>query len=225
MPPAGTTPAPLPQPPERHPPDDVKNLKAQAASRKVTLTWSNPTAANFDHVAITRTFAEGTAAAAVYNGKAGRYVDTSVQNEVEYRYTVVAYDRDGNRSGGVVVSALPRQRLLLSPRDGARVKATKKGVKLSWARLKGADYYNVQLFFIPDLLAARTLASAQAGVKVLTVWPKKTTFPLKPSWRFGGKAYRLKPGLYRWYVWPGYGVRNDANYGPLMGKSAFVVIR
>jgi hypothetical protein len=225
MPPAGTVPAPLPQPPERHPPDDVKNLKAQVASRKVTLTWNNPTAANFDHVSITRTLADGTAGDVLYSGKAARFVDNSVQNGVEYRYTVVAFDSDRNRSGGVVVSAIPRQLLLLTPRDGARVKATKKGLKLSWARIKGADYYNLQLFLIPDLLATRGLATTQAGVKVLTAWPKKTNYALKRSWRFGGKGYRLKPGLYRWYVWPGYGVRNTADYGPLMGKSTFVVIR
>jgi hypothetical protein len=225
MPPAGTTPRPLPQPPERHPPDDVKNLKAQAASRKVTLTWNNPTAAGFDHVTITRTLPDATAAVVGYSGKATRYVDKSVQNGVEYRYTAVAFDSDGNRSGGVVVSALPRQLLLLTPRDGARVKATKEGLKLSWARIKGADYYNLQLFLIPDLLTTRGLASTQAGVKVLTAWPKKTTFVLKRSWRFEGRGYRLKPGLYRWFVWPGYGVRNAAKYGPLMGRSTFLVIR
>jgi hypothetical protein len=226
MPPAGTTPPPLPQPAGRTPPDDVKNLKAAAGSRKVTLTWTKPAATDFDHVTVTRALAGGGDTILRYTGKAVTFADSPLQNGVEYRYTVVAYDTDGNRSAGAVVTAVPKQSLLLSPRDGARVKATKKGLKVSWARMQSADYYNLQLYRVPDLLN-RSLrpAGAVADVKILSVWPKKTSFVLKPTWKFSGGRYRLRPGVYRWYVWPGFGARAEVDYGPLLGTSSFVVIR
>lgn len=224
-PPAGTTPAPLPQPPARTPPEDVKNVKAIAGSRKVTLSWTKPSAANFDHVTITRSLADGAESALVYTGAGTSYVDTSVQNGIEYRYTIVSFDDRGDRSAGVVVAARPRQLLLLTPKDGARIKSTKKSLKLSWARVKGANYYNAQLFFVPDLKAlGLDPAKAQAEVKVRSVWPKKNTFVLKKTWKFAGVRYRLRPGLYRWYIWPGYGARAAVNYGPLMGSSTFIVV-
>jgi hypothetical protein len=225
-PPAGTTPAPLPQPPGRTPPEDVKNLKAKAGSHQVTLSWTKPTSADFDHVTITRTLSDGSAATVVYTGSAASYIDRTVQNGLEYRYTVVSFDKGGNRSAGAVVVAVPKQPLLLTPRDGVRVKSTKKTLKLSWVRMAGADYYNVQLYLVPDLKALGLQpTSAQAEVKVLTVWPKKNSFVLKKTWKFAGVRYRLRPGLYRWYVWPGFGARAAVDYGPLMGSSTFQVVR
>ena len=223
LPPPGTTPAPLPQPPARTPPDDVRGLKATVASRRVTLSWTRPTAPDFDHVSITRTVADGGESTVVYTGKALTYVDRSVQNGIEYRYTVVSFDTDGNRSAGAVVVAVPRQVLLFTPRDGARVSRAKR-VRFTWARIGGAGYYNVQLYFAADL-RTQSLAPAkvQADVKVLSVWPKKNLFVLKRTWRFAGVRYGLRPGLYRWFVWPGYGSRQDVDYGPLMGSSTFVV--
>jgi hypothetical protein len=226
MPPAGTTPPPLPQPADRTPPDEVKNLKAAAGSRKVTLTWTKPAATDFDHVTVTRARADGGETILRYTGKAVTFADSPLQNGVEYRYTVVAYDTGGNRSAGAVVTAVPKQPLLLTPRDGARVKVTKKGLKIAWARMQSADYYNLQLYRVPDLLN-RSLrpASAAADVKILSVWPKKTSFVLKQTWRFSGARHQLRPGVYRWYVWPGFGARAEVDYGPLMGSSAFAVIR
>jgi HYR domain len=224
MPPAGTAPPPLPQPPDRTPPDDVKNLKAAAGSRKVTLTWTRPAATDFDHVTVTRSLGGGGDVTLRYTGKALTFTDTALQNGVEYRYTVIAYDTDGNRSAGAVVTAVPKQSLLLTPRDGARVKVTKKGLKIAWARMQNADYYNLQLFRVADLLNRSVgPTSAAADVKILSVWPKKTSFVLRQTWKFSGVRYRLRPGVYRWYVWPGFGPRAEVDYGPMMGSSAFVV--
>jgi HYR domain len=226
MPPAGTTPPPLPQPPDRLPPDDVKNLKATPGPGKVTLSWGRPAATDFDHVTVTRSLSDGSDVRQRYTGNATSFVDTQLQNGLEYRYTVVAYDSAGNRSAGAVTTAVPKQSLLLTPRDGARLKVTKKGLKISWARMNGADYYNLQLYVVPNLFKRGLQpASADADVKVLTIWPKKPSYVLKQSWKFGGVKRRLRPGTYRWYVWPGFGTRAAVNYGPLMGSRTFVVTR
>ena len=61
---------------------------------------------------------------------------------------------------------------------------------LVWAPAKGATYYNLQLI---------------RGRKVLSAWPVRPSFRLRRTWLYNGRRYRLEPGVYRWYVWPGYG--------------------
>jgi hypothetical protein len=55
------------------------------------------------------------------------------------------------------------------------------------------------------------------------VWPSKPRYALKTSWRFRGKRYRLTPGVYAWYVWPGYGARHLRRYGRLHAQGTFRV--
>jgi hypothetical protein len=53
------------------------------------------------------------------------------------------------------------------------------------------------------------------GRKVLTTWPAGPRIRLP----------HLAPGRYTWLVWPGLGPRSRHHYGPLVGKSTFVVTR
>jgi large repetitive protein len=82
---------------------------------------------------------------------------------------------------------------------------------LRWRAVRRATYYNVQLY--------------RAGRKVLTTWPTRARLQLRPRWRFEGRVQSLRPGLYRWYVWPGYGRASARRYGPPLGTSTFVVRR
>ena len=83
---------------------------------------------------------------------------------------------------------------------------------LAWARAKRASYYNVQLI--------------RAGRRVLSAWPARTSFRLRRTWLYKGRRYRLQPGVYRWYVWPGYGRISAARYAPRpLGSSSFVVTK
>jgi hypothetical protein len=82
---------------------------------------------------------------------------------------------------------------------------------LSWTPIRGATYYNVQLY--------------RGGGKVLSVWPAHADFQLRPTWRFDGRRYKLKPGRYRWYVWPGFGKRRADRYGRVIGAGTFVIVR
>jgi len=95
---------------------------------------------------------------------------------------------------------------LSTPGKGAKLRHPPK---LTWAKVSGASYYNVQLF--------------RDSKKILSVWPLKTSLSLPRTWSFGGKHYRLAPGTYRWYVWPGYGPRTASKYGKLLGGSAFLI--
>jgi HYR domain len=219
MPSPGTTPPPLPQPKDRTPPDDVTNLVATPGDATIALTWTKPTAKDFDHVIITRArTAPGALANTVYTGSASPFADRGVQNGIEYRYVVVAVDKAGNRSGGVVAVAVPKASALMSPKSGARIKKNAKSAKFRWRAVKGARYYNLQLF-----RGGERVLAAGTPVKVLSTWPTKPSFVLKRQWKYAGKRYKLAAGLYTWYVWPGLGPRSAAEYGPLLGASTFRV--
>ena len=74
-----------------------------------------------------------------------------------------------------------------------------------------AQYYNAQLLL--------------NGEKILSVWPVRPAYALKKSWKFEGRKYTLKPGVYTWFVWPGYGARSAVDYGELMGSRTFRIVR
>ncbi len=49
---------------------------------------------------------------------------------------------------------------------------------------------------------------------MLSAWPHGAAFQLGRTWRYGGKLQQLVPGLYRWYVWPARGSREQPRFGP-----------
>jgi hypothetical protein len=204
MPPAGT--APLPTPPARTPPKDVTGLKADAGDGLVRLSWQIPD--GVDHVVVTHQLSVGGDTQVVYTGSAASFTDRGLVNGLEYRYVVVSVDKTGNSSAGVAVVALPKATLLRSPKDGARLK---KPPKLVWVKNSEAAYYNVQLF--------------RGTVKILSMWPGRPALALARSWTYKGRTYKLTPGLYRWYVWPGFGARAAVDYGEMLGFSTFQIIR
>jgi len=146
----------------------------------------------------------GAGESVVYRGSAAAvYRDTGLVVGRKYEYRVAGLDEAGNRAErkADVVATGP----LLSPAPGARVKAPPY---LAWTAVKKASYYNVQLV---------------RGRKVLSAWPTRPGFRLRRAWSYNGRRYRLRPGVYRWYVWPGRGKITAGHYGRLLGSSTFVV--
>jgi hypothetical protein len=216
----GSPPPPPPPPRDRTPPADVGKLTATAGDRLVRLGWTPP-AKDFDHAVVLRALSDtASATTQVYSGKASSLVDRGLENGVEYRYTVIAYDAAGNRSAGAVAVATPHAAMLLAPKDGAKL-SRKRPPMLRWRVYPGARYYNVQLFRVPR--SAIASAATAADVKVLSAWPNKTRLKLGKKWKYKGRRYGLAKGTYRWYVWPGLGARSAATYGPLLGQQTFVV--
>jgi hypothetical protein len=191
---------------DRTPPDDVSGLKATGGGGQVTLSWSAPSALDFDHVVIVRSDATGGSPVSVYTGSALTFVDSSVSSGSEYRYVITAYDHAGNRSVGVALLVKPMPAILISPQAGARVKTAPL---LAWAPSTGVSYYNVQLF--------------RGGRKILSLWPSTNHVQLPKTWRFERHPYSLSPATYTWYVWPGVGARAAKRYGAVLGSSTFVV--
>jgi hypothetical protein len=207
-PPAGTPPLPIPPPPTI--PADVTNVRVTPLDGAARIQWN----AGGREVMVTRSTSATRSFSAigdesvVYTGTASSYTDRGLTNGVEYRYVVMAVDAAGNRSAGVAAVSVPRRNLLKSPKDGARLK---KAPKLLWALDSEAQYYNAQLLL--------------NGKKILSVWPVRPAYKLKKSWKFEGRKYTLKPGVYTWFVWPGYGGRSAVDYGELMGSRTFRIVR
>jgi hypothetical protein len=145
----------------------------------------------------------------VYRGPGGTFQDRSLKNGRRYRYDVSLIDQAGNRAVGTT-STVPTSSNLLVPPRGSRIPAVARP-QLIWKPVRNASYYNVQIF--------------RGRNKVLSTWPRQTMLRLKRRWRFGGKQYRLVPGKYCWYVWPGKGRRSKRDYGKRLGKSCFRIVR
>ncbi|MGZ8739504.1 MAG: HYR domain-containing protein [Gaiellaceae bacterium] len=209
-PPPGTPPLPVPPAPTL--PAEVKNVKVTPMDGAARIQWQ----AGGRQVMVTRSSSSNLKRSlaaigderVVYTGTASSYVDRGLENKVEYRYVVRAVDAAGNHSAGVAAVVVPRRDLLKSPKDGARLR---KAPRLLWTPDAEAQYYNAQLLL--------------NGAKVLSVWPKGPTYVMKKSWKFNGRKYTLKPGLYSWYVWPGFGARPVAQYGDLIGSRTFRIVR
>jgi hypothetical protein len=145
-------------------------------------------------------------ASMVYSGRSARFEDIGLRNRARYAYTVVATDAAGNAASVTAVARTGSR--LRGPRPGARVTVPPV---LRWASVRGATYYNVQLY--------------RGKRKVHSVWPSRPEVRLERVWRYGGHRGRLTAGMYRWYVWPGYGERSQRRYGRLLGTRRFAVIR
>jgi hypothetical protein len=139
----------------------------------------------------------------LYRGPGTTYRDAGLVVGRKYRYRVTGFDEAENRAEHTM--DITATGALLSPAPGTQVT---NPPQLVWTAVKGASYYNVQLV---------------RGRKVLSAWPVRTRLQLRRTWLYNGRRYRLRPGVYRWYVWPGYGRISAARYGRLLGGSTFVV--
>jgi hypothetical protein len=174
-------------------PPKLDKLACKALDRAVTMTWS--ASADVAKITIVRDGAGPAAPVTVYDGKrVNAFTDKSVRNGSRYTYVVAAFDEAGNKS--LEKGIVTPSAPLLAPRAAAHVKG---GATLRWRAVPHATYYNVQLWL--------------RGTKVLTRWPAGTSINVP----------RLRPGRYTWLVWPGLGPRAKHHYGPLIGKSTFVV--
>ncbi len=209
-------PPPAPPPPAPPPsarvdtaaPAEVTNLVARARVGAVALSWTLPADEDFAQVSVSRRHGTNRALS-VYTGPGARFTDRNVRGGRRYTYVVSTHDQAGNRSRGVAaIVVVPVASRLVAPADGARVAIPPV---LRWRPAQRAAYYNVQLW--------------RSGKKILSVWPARSRLALRATWRYGGRSYRLSPGTYHWYVWPGYGAKSAARYGRLLLRAKFVVVR
>ena len=191
-------------PPDLTPPPNPTRVAAKVGDGRIDLSWHTTSDVSYVTVAMYAA-GRGGAGKVVYRGSEGLFAVKGLRNGAEYRFVLVAWDKAGNRSKGVVVRATPKTELLKAPAQNQHVFTPPL---LHWAPTAGASYYNVQLW--------------HGKQKVLSIWPSVTHLQLIATWTFDGKKQKLLPGVYTWYVWPGLGPRGAARYGPLLGSHTFV---
>ena len=181
-------------------PPDPRGASVKTGDKVVRLSW--PAGPN---ARLIRTPGTGGAASAVlFDGPGTGFTDRKVRNGRKYRYVLTLTDQAGNSASRELLAKPGRK--LTAPAKRAIVGGPPL---LKWTPVRGARYYNVQLF--------------RDGKKILSRWPRQASLQLKPKWRFHGKRYRLKPAEYRWYVWPGEGPRSENRYGRMVGKRSFTI--
>jgi hypothetical protein len=180
----------------------ISSVRTKPGNRVAHVAWK--ASADTGRVEVTRSPGfKGAAATVVYRGSAPSYRDKGLTAGRKYLYTVAVYDDAGNRA--VQSVSFVARGALLNPAPSESVKSPPL---LTWTPVRRASYYNVQL---------------RRGGLVLSVWPTRTRLQLRRSWVFRGRRYRLRPGVYRWYVWPGIGPLSAGRFGRLLGGSTFVV--
>ena len=180
----------------------LRGVSVHAGDREVIVVWTP--LPKWEWVEVIRAIVGRRHTRIVYRGSGSKYVDRHVRNGIEYRYAVIGRDQAGHateaREKAIPVGPLR------TPLPGATVVSRPR---LSWVRVRGAAFYNVQLF--------------RGSRKVLSAWPKGAHLTLARSWRYRGRREQLTPGRYRWYVWPAFRGKRGVHFGRLIGRSTFVV--
>ncbi|HET8651561.1 MAG TPA: hypothetical protein VFM13_03215 [Gaiellaceae bacterium] len=186
-------------------PPTIFAVTAKVGNRRADVAWRKSSDTKLVEVA--RAPGRGNQGeSVVYRGSQTGFRDSSLKVGRRYEYRVIGIDDAANRAERKleIVATGP----LLSPAPGAKVTGPPV---LIWTPVRRASYYNVQLI---------------RGQKVLSTWPARPGFRLRRTWLYQGRRYRLRPGTYRWYVWPGFGPRSEARYAKhALGSSTFVVTK
>jgi hypothetical protein len=181
-------------------------LVPKAGKRSADLIWR--TTVDAQSVELLRSPGlNGEAESVVFRGSssATSYLDTGLRAGRTYHYRLSAADEAANQASKTL--EFVARGALLYPAPGERVK---KPPLLVWAAERGASYYNVVLV---------------RGRRVFSAWPVRARLQLPRAWTYHGRRYKLRPGTYRWFVWPGRGPLSAGRYGKLLGGSSFVVSR
>lgn len=180
-------------------PPALANVRTTLGNRSARLSWR----ASPDTRVVEVRRAPGRkreAETVVYRGSGSGFRDSGLIVGRRYRYRVTGFDDAANsaeRSAAITAAGA-----LFSPAPGEKVGSPPR---LQWSARKGALYYNVQLI---------------RGRQLLSAWPRKPSFQLRRTWIHEGRRHLLRPGVYRWYVWPRLA---SGRYGRLVGSSTFVV--
>lgn len=127
-------------------PAPVSSFTVAAGDGEVTLSWANPTDADFAGVWICRDTggfpASPTSCSAAYNGTGTTHTDTGLNNGTVYYYAAFTYDQVPNYSAAVSSAAVPQATVAGVP-SGMTATAGYARNTVSWNAITGATSYNL----------------------------------------------------------------------------------
>jgi hypothetical protein len=182
-------------------PPTLGALRVKAGNQKAQLYWNVQDASS---VALVRTPGlKGATESVVFSGPASAlgYTDRGLRPGRQYQYRLTAADQAANQA--MKTLQFLARGALLYPAPGEHVA---KPPLLVWTAKRGASYYNVILV---------------RGRRVFSAWPVQARLKLPRAWKYRGRRYKLRPGTYSWFVWPGHGPLSAGRYGKLLGGSTF----
>jgi hypothetical protein len=177
-------------------------LRAKPGNRKAHLHWNAPDDAT-SVVLVRSPGLKGAAESELFRGTglSRGFTDRGLRPGRNYVYRLTAADAAANQATKTL-EFLARGALLF-PAPGERVS---KPPLLVWTAAKRASYYNVILV---------------RGRRIYAAWPVRTRLRLPRAWKYNGRRYKLRPGKYSWFVWPGRGPLSAGQYGSMLGGSTF----
>jgi hypothetical protein len=184
-------------------PPTLGQLRVKPGNRKAHLRWKAPD--DVSAVVLVRSPGlKGAAESVVFRGTglAKGYTDRDLRPGRNYAYRLIATDAAAN-AATKTLEFLARGALLF-PAPGERVS---RPPLLVWTPAKGASYYNVIL--------------SRGGRRLFSAWPLRSRLRVPRAWTYNGRRYKLRPGTYSWYVWPGRGPLSAGHYGSMLGGSTF----
>jgi hypothetical protein len=182
-------------------PPVINRLAIRAGKRSAKVNWR--TTAGAEGVQLLRSPGfKGAAESVLYTGRETNHVDRGLTPGRNYHYRLVASDQAANQAEKA--TDFVARGALLYPAPGERVS---RPPLLIWTAKRGASYYNVIL--------------SRRGRRVFSAWPLRSRLRVPRAWTYNGRRYKLRPGTYSWYVWPGRGPLSAGKYGKMLGGSTF----
>jgi hypothetical protein len=187
-------------------PSALTSATVRAGYGAVAISWRRGSDwKTTDMLAIYRRVAGASTRRLKVKTTASSWKDKNVKNGVTYQYDLVPIDRAGNRA--LTLSKKARPTGFTRPRNGAVLSAP---ITISWVDVANSTYSNIQVW------------NAGLTRKMLSVWPKGSSYTLRSRWTYRGHEYRLRHGrTYRIYGWPGFGAVSNGNYGESYGWVQF----
>lgn len=182
-------------------PPVLRAVSETSRAASVSLRWSSSSPS--DRIRIRRSVRGSKKKTTIFNGVADGFTDRTIRPGIQYVYWLHSVDQAGNLSNLVSIGALSK---VLSLRRTSYVPRAAPNPILRWKRVRGATYYNVQLF--------------HGSKRIYSTWPTMHQVGLRSPLNWSGHRFWLTPGRYRWYVWAGFGPRKLARYQAL-GSARF----
>lgn len=186
-------------------PPVVTNVTERSSAADNALAWASTSPS--DRIIVRRRIRGRKARKMVFRGVGTTFDDKRIKAGYEYLYSVRSVDEAGNVSKAASVAAFPK---ILTLRKTPYVVHAAPTPILRWGRVRGAGYYNLQVF--------------RGSKRIYSAWPTGHQVGLTAAWRWSGRRRFLIPGQYRWYVWAGFGARKLARYR-FVGSERFVLVR